>query len=79
MKSKALFPKATINGLLIYGKQLLFNETLEKKKDVLLLVNKLIEKIPDSRNATDYYQLSVRKKNKISKTIRNNYVSTKSF
>ena len=52
---------------------------LKKKKDVLLLVNKLIEKIPDSRNATEHYQLSVRKKNKISKTIRNNYVSTKSF
>ena len=26
------------------GKQLLFNETLEKKKDFLLLANKLIEK-----------------------------------
>ena len=51
-----------------------------KKKDLLLLVNKLKEKIPDSRNAKEHYQSIIRKKkNKISKTIKNNYSLTKSF
>ena len=36
-----------------------------KKKDILLLVNKLLEKVTDPQ------------KQKISKTIRNNYLSTK--
>ena len=44
-------------------KKLLFNEMLEKKKDLLLLANKLIEKIPDSRNAKEHYQSLLRKKN----------------
>ena len=44
-------------------KKLLFNEMLEKKKDLLLLANKLIEKIPDSRNAKEHYQSFLRKKN----------------
>ena len=29
---------------------------LKKKKDLLLLANKLIEKIPDPRNAKEHYQ-----------------------
>ena len=44
-----------------------------KKKDLLLLVNKLIEKIADPRNAKEHYQSLIRKKNtksvKQSKTI----------
>ena len=35
-----------------------------KKKDLLLLVHKLIKKIPDLRNVKDYYQSFIRKKNK---------------
>ena len=35
-----------------------------KKKDLLLLANKLIEKIPDSRNAKENYQSFIGKKNK---------------
>ena len=51
-----------------------------KKKDLLLLVNKLKEKIPDSRNAKEHYQSFIRKKKKkISKTIKNNYSLTKNF
>ena len=34
-----------------------------KKKDLLFLANKLIEKIPDPRNAKEHYQLFIRKKN----------------
>ena len=34
----------------------LFNETLQKKRDLLLLANKLIETITDPRNAKEYYQ-----------------------
>ena len=43
---------------------MLFNKTLEKKKD-LLLANKLvlIEKIPDPCNAQEQYQLFTRNKN----------------
>ena len=33
-----------------------------KKKDLLLLENKLIEKIPDPRNAKEHYQSFIRKK-----------------
>ena len=35
-----------------------------KKKDLLLLGNKLIEKILDPRNAKEHYQSSIRKKNR---------------
>ena len=42
-------------------KQLLFSETLERK-DLMLLANKLIEKITDSRNAKERYQLIIKKK-----------------
>ena len=34
-----------------------------KQKDLLLLANKLIEKIPDPRNAKGHYQSFIRKKN----------------
>ena len=34
-----------------------------KKKDLLVLANKLIDKIPDPRNAKEYYQSFIRKKN----------------
>ena len=50
------------------------------KKDFLLLVTKLIEKIHDPRNVKEQYQSFVGKKpHKISKTIRNNYFSAKNF
>ena len=41
-----------------------------KKKDLLLLANKLIEKISDPHNAKEHYQTFIRKK--IGKTIKNN-------
>ena len=34
-----------------------------RKKYLLLLANKLIEKIPDTRNAREHYQSFIRKKN----------------
>ena len=38
-------------------------KTLEKN-DLLLLANKLIENIPDPRNAKEHYQSFIRKKNR---------------
>ena len=35
----------------------------KKKKDLLLLANKLIEKISDPRNAKEHYQLFTKKEN----------------
>ena len=46
-------------------------------KKGLLLENKSIEKIPDPRNPKEQYYR--KEKNKISKTTRNNYLSTKHF
>ena len=34
-----------------------------KRKDLLLLANKLIEKISDPRNAKEHYQLFIKKEN----------------
>ena len=46
-----------------YHKRIGFNETLEKKKDLLLLANKLIKNIPDPRNAKEHCQSFMIKKN----------------
>ena len=35
-----------------------------KRKDLLLLANKLIEKVPDPRNAKENYESFLRKKNR---------------
>ena len=43
-----------------------------KKRDLLLLAIKLIEKIPDATNAKQNYQSYLKRKNKIGKTIKNN-------
>ena len=46
-----------------------------EKKDLLLLPNKLIEKVSDPHNAKEHYDSFLRKKKqKIIKTIRNNYL-----
>ena len=48
-----------------------------KIRNLLLLATKLIEKIPDTPNAKEHYELFIRNKNKkISKIIGNNYLST---
>ena len=74
MNSETLSLKTIIKELDCSRGKLLFNEAFEKK-DLLLLSNKLIEKIPDSRNAKEHYQSFTRQKNKkISKTISNNYL-----
>ena len=50
------------------------------KKDLFSLANKLIENIPDPCNAKERYQsFEIMKNKKISKTIRNRYLSTKTF
>ena len=51
-----------------------------KIRNLLLLATKLIEKIPDTSNAKEHYELFIRNKNKkISKIIGNNYLSTENF
>ena len=47
---------------------------LEKKKDLLLLANKLIEKIPDSHNAEEPYQSFIRIKSR--KSIKQSEIIT---
>ena len=37
---------------------------LKKNKDLLLLADKLLEKLPDPRNAKEHYQSFIRKKNR---------------
>ena len=49
------------------------------KKDLLLPANKLMGKMLDPLNTKEYCQSFIRKKYKISKTIRNYYLSTKNF
>ena len=44
MKSEALSLKAIINGLIFYGKQLLFNKTLEEKKKRFVVAFKQINR-----------------------------------
>ena len=50
-----------------------------KKKDIFLLANKLIEKIPDPHSDKELSIIYKKEKYKISKTIKNNYLSTKNF
>ena len=64
MKSEALSLKTIIKKLnFLKKKSYYLMKCLKKKKDLLLLANKLIEKIPDSRNAKEHYQSLLRKKN----------------
>ena len=47
---------------------------LKKKKKLLLLANKLIEKIPDPRSAKEHYQSFIRKK--IIKSVKQSEIIT---
>ena len=55
--------------------------SMKRLKDIyicLLLAKKLIEKISDHSNVTEHYLQFIKKaKHKISKAIKNNYLSTK--
>ena len=73
MKSETLSLKI-ITKELDFVRKIIIVQWKAWKKDLLLLMNKLIEKIPNPRNTKEYYQLFIRKK-----TIRTNYISTKNF
>ena len=73
MKSETLSLKTIIKELDFVTK-IIIVQWKTWKKDSLLLVNKLIEKIPNPRNTKEHYQLFIRKK-----TIRTNCISTKNF
>ena len=55
-----------------------FNETLEKKR-FIVTCEQINRKIPDPCNAQQHYESFLRKKNRKSVIIRNNYLSTKKF
>ena len=63
MKSKTLSLKTIIKKLEFLQKADLINETFEEI-EILLLANKLIEKIPDADNVKEHYQSFIRKKNR---------------
>ena len=49
------------------------------KKDLLLLANKLIEKIPDPRNAKEHHQAFIKKTQTQKKTIKKITYQPKTF
>ena len=61
MKSETLSLKIIINELVFLRKTVSMKRL--KNKDLLLLANKLIEKIPDPCNAKGHYQSFIRKIN----------------
>ena len=65
MKSKTLSLNTIINELDILKKAVViqWNAWKKKKKDLLLLANKLTENIPDLCNAKEHYQSFMIKKN----------------
>ena len=63
MKSKTLFMRTIINKL-DFLKEAVVIQWNALKKGLLLLANKLIEKIPDPGNAKEQYQLFIRKRNR---------------
>ena len=62
MKSKTLSLKTIIKEFDFLKRTVIVQMKRLKKKDLLLLVNKLKEKIPDSRKAKEDYQSFIRKK-----------------
>ena len=63
MKSKTLFMRTIINKL-DFLKEAVVIQWNALKKGLLLLANKLIEKIPDPGNAKEQYQSFIRKRNR---------------
>ena len=64
MKSETLSLKNIINELNFLGKEVIIQWNFWKKKKYLLfLTNKLIEKISDLRDAKEHYESFIRNKN----------------
>ena len=65
MKSKTLSLQTIIKELDFLKKTVIIQWSAwkKKKKDLLLITNKLIEKIPDLCDAKEHYQSFIRKKN----------------
>ena len=64
MKSETLSLKTIINNLNFLRKTVISQWNVWKKKDLLLLATKLIEKVPDPHDAKEHYQSFIRKKNR---------------
>ena len=62
MKLETVSLKTIIKILDFLRKIVIIQWNTWKKKDLLLLANKLIEKLPDSRHAEEHYQSFIRKK-----------------
>ena len=66
MKSKTLSLQTILKELDFLKKTVIIQWSAwkkKKKKDLLLITNKLIEKIPDLCDAKEHYQSFIRKKN----------------
>ena len=63
MDSETLSLKTITNELDLLKKKVIIQWNVRKKKDLLLLVTKLIEKIPNPCNAKEHYQSLIRNKN----------------
>ena len=63
MKSKTLSLQTMIKELGFLKKTVIIQWSAWKKKKLLLITNKLIEKIPDLCDAKEHYQSFIRKKN----------------
>ena len=63
IKSEALSLKTVINEMSFLKKTVIIQWNIWEKKDLLLLANKLMEKITDPHNAKERYWSSIRKKN----------------
>ena len=66
-------------NIIVFSKESSYYSMKRSKKDLLLPANKLMGKMLDPLNTKEYCQSFIRKKYKISKTIRNYYLSTKNF
>ena len=64
MTSETLSLKTIINESDFLREAVIVHWNTWKKKDLLLLANKLIEKVLDPRNAKEHYGLFLRKKNR---------------
>ena len=67
--------KTIINELRFLKKTVIAHWNAEIKKKTLLFPSKIIEKVPDARNAKDHYESFLRKKNRKSVKQSNNYLS----
>ena len=78
MNSETLYLKTIINKLDLLKKAVLFTEMFEEKRFVAACIQ-INRKIIDPLNAKEHYESSLRKKTKITKTVKRKYSANKNF